>query len=200
MKPIAVLYATREGHTRRIAERVAARVRSRGFDVAVRNLAVETDLDFARYSAAILAASVHVGAHEREMVKFVKRNLSGLQSLPTAFISASLSQAGVERATATPEEHARFVADVQGMLDRFYKDVMWHPTRVKAVAGALLYRQYNFFIRFIMKQISRKAGGATDTSRDYDYTDWAALDGFIDEFCDSIKAPSMAYVQYAPGR
>jgi menaquinone-dependent protoporphyrinogen oxidase len=123
------------------------------------------------------------------MLKFIKRNLRALESLPTAFLSVSLSQAGVERATATPEERARFTADVQWMLDRFVKQTGWHPTRVKAVAGALLYRQYNFLMRFIMKRISQKAGGATDTSRDYDYTDWAALDRFVDEFCAAVVVP-----------
>jgi len=33
-----------------------------------------------------------------------------------------------------------------------------------------------------MKQIARKAGGDTDTSRDYEYTDWAALRGFAEDF------------------
>ena len=42
---------------------------------------------------------------------------------------------------------------------------------VKHVAGALLYTRYNIFKRWIMKRIVAKAGGDTDVSRDYDYTD-----------------------------
>jgi hypothetical protein len=30
-----------------------------------------------------------------------------------------------------------------------------------------------------MKEIARRAGGPTDTSRDYEFTDWAALDRFV---------------------
>jgi menaquinone-dependent protoporphyrinogen IX oxidase len=30
-----------------------------------------------------------------------------------------------------------------------------------------------------MKTISRRAGGPTDTSRDYEFTDWVALDQFV---------------------
>jgi mono/diheme cytochrome c family protein len=33
-----------------------------------------------------------------------------------------------------------------------------------------------------MKRIAAKAGGDTDTSRDYDYTDWKDLEAFADEF------------------
>ena len=36
------------------------------------------------------------------------------------------------------------------------------------MAGACLYTRYNFLIRMIMKQISRQAGGSTDTTRDHD--------------------------------
>jgi menaquinone-dependent protoporphyrinogen oxidase len=37
-----------------------------------------------------------------------------------------------------------------------------------------------------MKRIARKSGGSTDTSRDHDYTDWAALDLFVQEFVEAI--------------
>jgi menaquinone-dependent protoporphyrinogen IX oxidase len=38
MKPILVLYATREGHTCRIAERVADHIRVQGLAVQIRNV------------------------------------------------------------------------------------------------------------------------------------------------------------------
>src|SRR5262249_35868966 len=119
-------------------------------------------------------------------VKFIKRNRAGLDALPNAFLSVTLSEAGAERATATSEERAPFAADVQKMLDEFFTATDWRPKNVKPVAGALKYTKYNFFIRFIMKRIARKAGAATDTSRDYEYTNWAALDQFVDEFCEDI--------------
>ena len=34
-------------------------------------------------------------------------------------------------------------------------------------------------IRLIMKRIARKAGGPTDTSHDYEFTDWLAIDRFV---------------------
>lgn len=186
MKPIGVFYATREGHTHKIAERVAGDLRKRGFEAAVVDLRGDAAIDLKDYSAAILAASVHIGQHEPEMVDFVKRHRAELEAMPAAFLSVTLSEAGAERASATPEEHARFVADVQGMLDRFFQETGWHPRRVKPVAGALLYTKYNFLIRFVMRRIARKAGAATDTSRDYEYTDWVALDHFVEELAQEI--------------
>jgi len=190
MKPIGVFYATREGHTHKIAERVAEDLRKRGFEAEVKDLRGEAAIDLKNFSSAILAASVHIGRHEPEMLEFVKQYRAELEAMPAAFLSVTLSEAGAERANATPEEHARFVADVQGMLDRFFKDTGWHPQRVKPVAGALLYTKYNFLIRFVMRRIARKAGAATDTSRDYEYTDWVALDHFVEELVEGLSPPN----------
>jgi menaquinone-dependent protoporphyrinogen oxidase len=182
MKPIGVFYATREGHTHKLAERVADDLRKRGFEADVKNLRDQDAINLSDYAGAILAASVHTGTHEPEMVAFVKQHRAELESMPSAFLSVTLSEVGAERANATAEEHARFAADVQGMLNRFFEDTGWLPRRVKPVAGALLYTKYNFLIRFVMRRIAKKAGAETDTSRDYEYTDWVALDRFVEEF------------------
>jgi menaquinone-dependent protoporphyrinogen oxidase len=188
MKPIAVPYATREGHTRRIAERITTRLRKRGLNVCIHNVRSLADFTVRRHEAALLAASVHAGKHEREMVNFVKQHRRELDTLPTAFLSVTLRQAGVESPGSTPQQHTRYVADVNKVLDLFFKQTGWHPGHVKPVAGALLYSKYNRLVRFLMKRIAKKAGTGTDTFRDYDYTDWAALDGFADEFANEICA------------
>ena len=191
MLPIGVFYATREGHTRRIADRLAADLRAHSFEVEVCNvLDYPVGIGLRKYSGVVLTASAHVGVHEPEMVTFVRHNLSDLETMPAAFLSVSLSAAGAERRDATPAERARFCASVQGMLDRFFADTGWRPELVKPVAGALLYTKYTFLARLVLQQISRRAGGDTDTSRDYEYTDWAGLDRFADEFAERVTAAS----------
>jgi menaquinone-dependent protoporphyrinogen oxidase len=59
---------------------------------------------------------------------------------------------------------------------------------IKHVAGALLYTRYNLFKRWLMKRIVAQQGGDTDTSKDYDYTDWADLRAFANEFRRRIAA------------
>ena len=186
-KRVGVFFATREGHTQRIAERIAADLRTLGFDADL--LAVRHPLPFSlnNYSAAALAASVHAGSHEKEMVQFVKEHRSELEGIPTAFLSVTLSEAGAEMRDKTPIEHARFVLDVDKMLGQFFNETGWRPTLVKPVAGALLYTRYGFLVRLIMRRIARKAGAATDTSRDYVYTDWVGLDIFVDDFAAEIR-------------
>jgi menaquinone-dependent protoporphyrinogen oxidase len=187
MKPVAVIYATREGHTERIAVQVAESLRRRGLDANVANAVdARPRLDLGACSAAVLAASVHAGTHEREIGEFAKAHRERLQSMPNAFLSVTLSEAGAERNDATAEEHARFVADVKKMADRFVEDAGWRPEHLVPVAGALPYTRYNFLVRLVMKRISRASGGSTDTSRDHDYTDWKALDVFVGAFAEDV--------------
>lgn len=188
MQSIGVLYATREGHTARIADRVAAGLIARGLNAEVKNVRDKNSIpDLSHYAMVILAASVHAGKHEPEMVKFVKEHLVQLQRVPASFLSVTLSEAGAERPDATPEEHAMFSSDVQNVLNTFFDETGWHPQHVKPVAGALLYTKYGFLTRFIMKRIARKAGGDTDTSRDYEYTDWIGLDRFVEELAQQLR-------------
>ena len=188
MKPINVLYATREGQTKRIAEHLAARLRSRGLQAEAHNVKDRPDdIDLNRCGAAVLAASVHIGRHEAEMVEFVKSNLVQLGQIPTAFLSVTLSEAGAERTESSPEQRARSAADVQKMIEDFCRQTGLRPKYVKPVAGSLLYTKYGFIVRFVMKQIAKRAGGGTDTSRDYEYTDWIALDRFTDRFAEEIS-------------
>ena len=86
MKLIAVLYATREGHTCLIAERVADRIQEQGFDVLIRNVRDnDPPINLSQCAAAILAASVHAGKHEPEMIRFVTEHRRELEAMRPGF-------------------------------------------------------------------------------------------------------------------
>ena len=175
-----IFYATREGQTRRIAEHVATDLRRRAHDVERYDVTTVTaTIDWSRYDWACVAASVHAGHHEPEMIAFVKRHRQALERLGAAFLSVTLSAAGAEDVRAATESRERAAADAQRMIEVFEQETGWRPERAMPVAGALAYSRYNFIIRFVMKRIARKAGAPTDTSRDYEFTNWSALDTFI---------------------
>jgi menaquinone-dependent protoporphyrinogen oxidase len=71
---------------------------------------------------------------------------------------------------------------LQNWVNRFCLKTGWTPAQVLHVAGALPYTRYNFITRSIMRRIAESQGDDTDTSRDYEYTDWAALGHFADSF------------------
>jgi menaquinone-dependent protoporphyrinogen oxidase len=176
----AVFFATREGHTRKIADRIAADLRRHGATVDLFDVRHRTVPDWPRYSAVCVAGSVHIGRHERELVAFVKRHRVALSSAGAAFVSVTLSEAGAEDPARPVEARRQAAADAQRMIDVFAAQTGWQPQYALPVAGALAYSKYNVLVRFLMTRIARKAGAPTDTSRDYEFTDWPALDRFVD--------------------
>ncbi len=187
MKAIAIIYATREGHTRRVAEHIAATLIAHGLSPELYDLGADPDpVTIHRFAGIVLAASVHFGRHEAEMVDFVKSHRAELEDMPCAFISVSNAKAAAERTGTTERQHAQFAAEVESTIARFFKETGWHPRWTMPVAGALVYTKYNVLVRFVMKQIAKRTGAGTDTSRDYVYTDWAGLDRFVEDFAAAM--------------
>ncbi len=119
MRPILVVYATRGGHTRRIAERVADRIRTLRHEAQIQNARTEALPPLERYSAVVLAASVHLGHHEREMVRFVRARRGELEKLPTLFLSVSLTEAAAADAHRLDEARLEARRATQKVLEDF---------------------------------------------------------------------------------
>lgn len=175
MRPFLVLYATREGYTRHVADRVVARIVERGYAAEAKDVGtLKATFDVDRYRAAIVTASVHGGRYETEMVAFVRLHRGALERISSAFLSVSLDEAHVT-------------------IAGFLRATGWRPRRVEPVAGALLYSRHGAVSRFVMMLRARHRGVSTDTSRDHEYTDWVALDRFVDELVDQLDdGPSSA--------
>lgn len=178
MADIAIIYASTEGQTRRIAEHMARSVRSLGHQALT--------LDFRELYGApppaadgiVIGASVHVGHHPEELESWVREHRDGLDSRPSAFFSVSLSAVG-DRPGAKAEA-GEYITD-------FLNRTGWHPDAVSAFAGALRYTRYGWLKRMLMKFIAFRSGSADlDTHRDYEYTDWAAVDQFVIGWARSI--------------
>lgn len=187
MKTVGIFYATREGHTRRIASRVSQKLRDLGHDIEVVDVAHPEGVDLAHYDGAVLAASVHVWRHEPEMLGFVRKHRLELARIPTAFLSVSLCEAGSERPETEPHQQVRSRLDAWWLMDRFFAATHWHPDLAEPVAGALSYSRYSPLLKLVMQQVARYAGGDTDTSKDHEYTDWSRLDAIAVRFSDLLQ-------------
>jgi len=173
-----ILYSTTEGHTARIAERIAQRLRGKGRRVEMHRAdAVPESLEPAGYDGVIVGSSIHYGRHPGFLRTLARRFRAALTAQPSAFFSVSLSAGGPG---AKPEAARRY-------LETFLRQVDWHPAQTATFAGALQYSKYGVFKRLLMRMIVGIAGGDTDPTRDYEYTDWNAVDRFADEFAQRLK-------------
>jgi menaquinone-dependent protoporphyrinogen oxidase len=183
MQPILVAYATTEGHTRKVAEFIAERLRIRGHRVDLVDVAGAAAGVTAAYQAAFVGGSVHNHRHQSALLHFVKANRHWLDSLPVALFSVSLAAAG-------PDMDARIEA--QRMADQLVDESGLKPVLTGCIAGALKYTQYDYFKRLIMRLIARQTGRSTGTAHDTEYTDWDDVERFVDEFLRLAHVPGAA--------
>ncbi len=174
---VLVLHANKHGHTHRIATRLADALAADGVDVVVRQTPDGLSCSPADFDGVIVAASVHAGHHQRELVRYAEEHRTSLSDRPSAFLSVSLTAA---------DDHDESRAETRRLIDEFLDETGWIPGTTMAVAGALQYREYDFLTRLTMRLIARKYGDLDDTSHDHDFTDWDALDAFARTFAESV--------------
>jgi menaquinone-dependent protoporphyrinogen oxidase len=164
MPDVLVAYASTEGHTERIAQRIAEVLGGAGHRVDL--VAAGANLDLSNYAGVIVGASVHYGHHPAWLASFLRKNsISAVRK--TAFFSVSL---GAKEHYAT----------------KFLRRAGWQPGATAVFAGALRYSKYGPIKRLVVKVFAAVGGHDTDTSRDYDYTSWEAVDSFASAFSRSL--------------
>jgi menaquinone-dependent protoporphyrinogen oxidase len=142
MTKILIAYGTTEGQTAQIADHLAEVIRGRGLEVKALDLKQSKDVSLDGFEAVIIGGSVHMGKHQSDVVDFVRKNRVDLERLPSAFFSVSLAASGD-------------LANAEAYVENFTQQTGWRPTKVGLFSGALLYRQYNFLKRYMMKRIVR---------------------------------------------
>lgn len=179
MARILVIYATTDGQARKVAQRVCESLVRAGHAVNLRAAgAPSVPHEIAGHDAVIVGGGIRYGHFPRALGRLAHHHAASLDSRPNAFFSVCLSGGGPG---ARPELAARYV-------EEFAARAKWRPQEVAIFGGALLYTRYNPFIRFLMRMIVGIAGGDTDASRDYEYTDWAAVERFAAGFAARLRA------------
>ena len=181
---ILVAYATRHGQTDKVARRIAAELGEQGHSAELRDLDSDgKNVELSLYRAVIVAAPIHAGGYPPSVVSFLRREQARLNQLPSAFVSV-----GLAIASKTSDGRAQTMPLVEKLCAR----TGFRPAHVELVAGALKYSQYGFLMRYVMRRIAAHEGGDTDTSRDYEYTDWAALAEFTRTFVARLTSTPAA--------
>jgi menaquinone-dependent protoporphyrinogen oxidase len=175
---ILIAYDTTEGQTRRIAQHLADAITGNANAVEVIDIRrPPTGFTPDSFDAIVIGASIHMSKHSRQLSEFVHRNIARLNAVPSGFFSVSLSAAGSEQEQA----------DASRFVEEFLQQTGWNPAIKTTIAGGLQYREYGFLKRWMMKKFAKEAGKDTDTSKDYEYTDWNAVDRFVKEFLVHVE-------------
>ena len=180
MKPFLVVYASRSGCTRRLAEGMADRIRTLGHEVQTQDVRTEALPLLERYAGVLLAASVHLGHHEREMLKFVRSRRGELDGVSTVFFSVSLTEATAEDVHRPDEERLDASRAVSKILADFVLETGWRPQRAVPIAGAIADAGHGPLTRFLLRAVARQTL-LDDVVREVTFTDRAALNREVDQ-------------------
>lgn len=181
---ILIVYATSYGQTEKIARRMGEILTAKGCQVTLADAARSArGMRAADFDGVIVGASIIARGHQPAARAFIRNNVADLNRLPSAFFSVCASAGSTfERSRAAAAR----------LRDAFLSDVAWQPDVAASIAGAVNFTRYNFVLRWYMKRASAMNGGATDTSRDHEYTDWAQVEHVALDFASIVRGTEVA--------
>ena len=169
---LLIAYASTEGQTHKIADRVASIARELGNQVELYDTAsLEGIPSIGAFEHVVIAASVHEDRHQESAANFVVAHLDQLRAKKSALISVSLSAA-----TADGQKEA------QHYVDGFTAVTGWSPDKTLLLAGALDWADCDYFQRQVLEHILAERGLTPDRKGYHEFTDWQALEKFVKDF------------------
>lgn len=170
---ILLAYATTDGHTRRICERLKQVMESLGRQVTVTLLAEAGALDLRSFDRVVIGASIRYGHHQPLVAEFIVKHQSLLESRPSAFFSVNIVARKPNKNTPETNPYCR----------KFLKSIAWKPALTAVFAGKLDYPKYGFIDRQMIRFIMLITKGPTDPKAVVEFTDWAKVEAFGRAVC-----------------
>lgn len=166
-----VLYATREGQTRKIATRIVETLKGLGVECDLFSFDEIGEPDWSLYDRVLLGSSIRYGVYQKVFRRFVERHLDRLAAVPNGFFAVNL--VARKEGKNTPETNV--------YTRHYLEKTSWKPDLCSVFAGALLYPRYNFLERAILRLLMSYTGGPTDPTKEYVFTDWDKVEAFAKE-------------------
>lgn len=166
---ILIIYGTTEGQTRKVAGFLQKEFESLNHKVTLSD-ANATPPAPTGYDVVIIGASMHMERYQEPVLYYVREHHAALNRTTSAFYSVSL--------TAASDEEISW-QELRRITEHFIAAGHWHPAVVEYVAGALRFTKYDFFKKFILRQIAKRADPSAEAGEDKEYTNWETLKLFV---------------------
>jgi len=177
---IAIYFASHDGQTRKIVDRLVEHLGVRGVGATTTDLSTEaspvidTDADI-----VLLAAAVRYGFHLPAAQRFLARLRTEVPEARIAVMSVNL----------TARKPGRQSAEGNVYLRNWLKRTGLRPALAVAVAGRLDYPAYRWFDRMMIRAIMSISGGPTDPATVIEYTDWSGVENLSQKLATLVMTP-----------
>lgn len=171
-----ILFATRDGQSRRIAERIALRLTAIGVDPRLMDLgnARPTPNDLKSGEPIIVLAAVRYGKHLPEAEQFLADYKRLASPPPLVLLSVNLTARKPGKDTAEGNVYLRKLIHRHGLK----------PALAQAIPGRLDYARYTWLDRQLIRFIMVLTGGPTDPTACVEYTVWDKVDALADRIAE----------------
>ncbi len=173
MKNALIIFSTVDGHTKRICEYIADKIKS-NYNIELLSVDNTEKVNLLSYQLIIIGASIRYGKHQPSVYNFIKNNADKINSTNNAFFSVS----------AVARKPGKDSPDTNPYMIKFLNQINWKPQRLAVFSGKIDYKNYDFLNKQIIRFIMWVTKGPTNTSKVYEFTDWAAVDKFSDSLSD----------------
>jgi len=163
-----LFFATRDGQSRRIADRIAQRLQAVGVDTQLTDLGLAAPAlsDASSDEPIIVVAAVRYGKHLPEAEQFLAAYCAVASPAPLVLLSVNLTARKPGKDSAEGNVYLRKTIKRHGL----------RPLLARAIAGRLDYARYHWLDRHMIRFIMFLTGGPTDPTTKIEYTSWAGVD------------------------
>jgi menaquinone-dependent protoporphyrinogen oxidase len=165
---IVFIYSTVDGHTLEICERLSQIAGREGHETSLQELTADSEIELAPFDRIVIGASIRYGNHRPEIARFVEKNVTTLESRPSAFFS-------VNAVARKPEKRQ---PDTNPYVKKFLAKITWKPALIAIFGGKIDYPRYRFWDRTMIRLIMWMTKGPTDPNSTVDFTDWNEVEAF----------------------
>jgi len=168
---ICLFYASRNGQSRRIAERLAQQLAEKGISAIPRDLKIDFPSieQISQSRLLIVIASIRYGFHLPEATRLLRaynKIFIGMKNCKLAVVSVNL----------TARKPGKDTAEGNYYLRKWLSRNKLKPTIAVPIAGSLEYPHYNWFDKFMIRLIMTITGGPTDPTKVTEFTQWDRID------------------------
>jgi menaquinone-dependent protoporphyrinogen oxidase len=164
---IGILYATVDGQTLKIANKLEEILVEKGNEVTLFSIE-DFDGKISDYDKFIIGSSIRYGKHNAKIIEFINAYKKELDTTKNAFFLVNLVARKPE--STLPETNPYFI--------KFLKETDCIPYRLAVFAGKLDYQKYRFTDRIVIQMIMWMTKGPTNSKTNIEYTDWDKVSQF----------------------
>ncbi len=166
-KNILVTYASKNGATGEIAQKIGDLLNKAGWQATV--LPINGTVDFSAYSAVILGSAVYVGKWQKEAAAFLRTNEKFLAGIPLWLFSSGPTGEGDAVGLL---DGWRLPADLQPIIDRI------RPRDTVVFHGYINPQKLNFIEKQVIKSMKKPFG---------DFRDWEAISAWTTKITNELN-------------